>query len=61
MVGVIKELDDIANGVDDFRCFFEQNTENVIDEDIRAMDYVKRLDLLIEHLKENYTDDTDNR
>lgn len=57
MHGVIKELDDIANGVDDFRCFFEENTDNVSDEDIRAMDYVKRLDLLIEHLKDNYTDD----
>lgn len=56
MIGVIKELDDIANGIDDFRCFFETNTDNVTDEDELAKDYVRRLDLLIEFLKETEID-----
>lgn len=52
MGGIISELDNIANEIDDFRCFFEEGTVRVTDEPERAETCVTKLDLIIDQLKE---------
>lgn len=48
---IIEELDDIANNLDDFRCFFEDGEVTITDEAERAKSCVNRLDMLIERLR----------
>lgn len=57
MNGYIAELNDIANIIDDFRCFFEHHEDEanceveITDEATKSEEVVNRLDLIIEHMK----------
>lgn len=53
--GIIKTLDEIANYIDDFCCYFSQHPDvDLTDEEERAAEDVRKLDLLIDWL--NSTD-----
>ncbi|MDN2612984.1 hypothetical protein [Apilactobacillus sp. EABW-1NA] len=52
-VNIIGMLNDIADDLDDFSNFFRTHSEDVTDEEQRAIDDVNSLDMLIDYLKEN--------